>query len=176
MPLNSQSLPTDTREEFCLALKAARERKGITLDQIADATKISACLFAALERSDLGRWPAGLFRRSFFRDYVRMIGAPETEACAAFVRLFNEDEVAEPAATPAAPARSGRPPIHDALRRGRTAIAAAWAKSANALTHMFDSAGSATPQPAEEPEPQPWVTDARRVGPARLRVRIRLPR
>lgn len=92
MPLNSEPLPTDSRQDFCLALKAARERKGISLDEIEKATKIPAYMFAALERCDLRRWPTGLFRRSFFRDYVKMIGVPVTEACAAFVQLFVEEK------------------------------------------------------------------------------------
>ena len=91
MPFNSESLSTHSRQEFCLALKAARERKGITLAEIADTTKIPASLFAALERHDLRRWPKGLFRRSFFRDYVRAIGLPVAETCAEFVRLFPDD-------------------------------------------------------------------------------------
>lgn len=90
MPFNSESPYSESRREFCLALKAARERKGITLAQIADSTKISAYMFAALERNDLRRWPKGLFRRSFFRDYARMIGLPP-EACDEFVRLFPDD-------------------------------------------------------------------------------------
>ena len=88
MPLNTDSPPTDSRQEFCLALKAARERRGITLHDIAETTKIPASLFAALERGDLRRWPKGLFRRSFFRDYVRAIGLPTAEVCDEFVRLF----------------------------------------------------------------------------------------
>lgn len=91
MPLNGDSASTESQREFCLALKAARERKGISLDQIAEATKVPASLFAALERSDLRRWPRGLFRRSFFRDYVRAIGLPVAEACDEFRRLFPED-------------------------------------------------------------------------------------
>ena len=95
MPFNSESSYTDSRREFCLALKATRERKGITLTEIANSTKIPAYMFAALERSDLRRWPKGLFRRSFFRDYARMIGLPPAEACAEFVRLFPDDPGAE---------------------------------------------------------------------------------
>lgn len=102
MPLHSESPSTNLRQEFCLALKAARERKGITLAEIANTTKIPASVFAAFERSDLRRWPRGLFRRSFFRDYARMIGVPVAETCAEFVRLFPDDEGAAPAATPAA--------------------------------------------------------------------------
>jgi transcriptional regulator with XRE-family HTH domain len=95
MPLNSEDLSAIARQEFCLALKTARERKGMTLAQIAEATKIPASLFAGLERNDLRRWPRGLFRRSFFRDYARTIGLPVAEACAEFVRLFPEDGGAE---------------------------------------------------------------------------------
>jgi hypothetical protein len=101
--LNNEGLSTNTREEFCLALRTARERKGITLTEIANATKIPAYLFAGLERSDLRRWPKGLFRRSFFRDYVRMIGLPVAETCSEFVLLFPDDggaAVAKPAAAP----------------------------------------------------------------------------
>jgi transcriptional regulator with XRE-family HTH domain len=95
MPLNTELLPTYSRPDFCLALKRARERKGITLAEIAQNTKIPAFLFADLERNELRRWPKGLFRRSFFRDYARMIGLPVAEACAEFVRLFPDDPSAE---------------------------------------------------------------------------------
>jgi transcriptional regulator with XRE-family HTH domain len=102
MPFHSEDLPSESRREFCLALKAARERKGISLAKIAETTKIPASLFEALERNDLRRWPKGLFRRSFFRDYVRVVGLPVAEACEEFVRLFPDDENAKPASTTAA--------------------------------------------------------------------------
>lgn len=76
-------------------MQAERERKGISLAQIAATTKIPAYMFAALERNDLRRWPKGLFRRSFFKDYVREIGLPVAETCEAFVRLFPDDESAQ---------------------------------------------------------------------------------
>jgi transcriptional regulator with XRE-family HTH domain len=109
MPLNSESPSTQLRQEFCLSLKAARERKGITLAEIASTTKIPASVFAALERSDLRRWPKGLFRRSFFRDYVRAIGLPVTESCDEFVRLFPDDEGAAPAKTVAVTVEEEQP-------------------------------------------------------------------
>jgi len=91
MPLNSEGLPTQLREEFCLALKAARERSGVSLASIAEATKIPASMFVALERNDLRCWPKGLFRRCFFRGYAEMIGVPMAETCAEFLRLFPDD-------------------------------------------------------------------------------------
>jgi transcriptional regulator with XRE-family HTH domain len=83
---------SDAQQAFCAALKAARERRGITLAEIASATKVSASLFAALERSDLRRWPAGLFRRAYVRDYLRAVGLPVEETFEEFVRLFPDEE------------------------------------------------------------------------------------
>ncbi len=103
MPSHTEDPYFDSRKEFCLALKAARERKGITLDAIAASTKIPAYVFAGLERNDLRRWPKGLFRRSFFRDYVRAIGLPPVEACEEFVRLFPDDASRPPVAAGSAP-------------------------------------------------------------------------
>lgn len=111
MPLNSESLSTQSRREFCLALKAVRERKGVTLGSIAEETKIPASLFAGLERGDLRHWPKGLFRRSFFRDYARIIGVPVAEACAEFVRWFPDNEGAQ--TTTAAGVVPGASQAHD---------------------------------------------------------------
>ena len=91
--MHSESPPTP-RQEFGLALKAIRERKGVTLAQIAGATKVPADLFAAFERGDLRRWPKGLFRRAFFRGYAGMIGVRVDETCEEFARLFPDEEAA----------------------------------------------------------------------------------
>jgi transcriptional regulator with XRE-family HTH domain len=97
------SMPS-TREEFCSALKAARERRGLKLTDIAAATKVCPSYFSALERNDLRVWPKGLFRRSFFRGYASTIGLPVAETLEEFLRLFPEDERATAAAAAAATA------------------------------------------------------------------------
>src|SRR4051812_38591566 len=106
MPLNNDTTPTESRLAFCRSMKAARERKGITLAQISATTKIPASLFEEFERNDLHRWPKALFRRSFFRDYVRAIGEPVAEACADFVRLFPDEEHAAPVTSAVAPSQN----------------------------------------------------------------------
>ena len=169
MSFNSECLSTDSREEFCLALKAAREGKGITLDEIADTTKIPAFMFAALERCDLSRWPKGFFRRSFFRDYVQMLSLPVSEACAQFARLFPDDDGVAPAVPTAAPAPRAQ------------AAAVLWRRMADAVTRVAGALreNTAPLEDPQEPHERPWTTDARRVGPppARpFRVRIKLPR
>ncbi len=167
MPVNSECLATDSREDFCLALKAARERKGITLEEIAETTKIPAFLFAALERCDLSRWPKGFFRRSFFRDYVQMLSLPVTEACAQFVRLFPDDDGVAPAQVVP---QVASPP---------SAMAAIWERISEAVSRAIRQIDEDPPGPSPEPHQRVWVSDARRVGPPRaqeFRVRIKLPK
>ena len=77
-----------TPKEFGPRLKAMRERREITLESIADSTKIGLPLLQALERSDLSHWPKGIFRRAFFRDYAAAIGAPVEDMLQEFSRLF----------------------------------------------------------------------------------------
>ena len=95
--------PQHETEAFCLALKAARQRRGLKLEDIAEATKVCVSYYAALEKNDLKRWPKGLFRRSFFRGYVTAIGLPVDEMTEDFVRLFPEDDRAAAPAAVVAP-------------------------------------------------------------------------
>jgi transcriptional regulator with XRE-family HTH domain len=87
------------RAAFGARLKAKRQQKGISLEIIAAASKISVSLFASLERGDLSRWPKGLFRRSYFREYLRAVGLPTEPTLSEFLRLFPDEDrpaVAEP--------------------------------------------------------------------------------
>ena len=81
------------RESFGPRLKLERERRGITLKDIAESTKIKESLFAELERSDFSRWPQGIFRRAHLCDYVSAIGLPTQPILAEYLRLFPEDPV-----------------------------------------------------------------------------------
>ncbi|HWI16945.1 MAG TPA: helix-turn-helix transcriptional regulator [Vicinamibacterales bacterium] len=180
MPASAVDLLTDSCQEFCRALKAARESQGITLSQISNATKIPADLFAALERSDLRRWPKGLFRRSFFRDYAKSIGLPVEEASATFARLFPDET--SPAAPPieATPAPAERPSLETQLRQGVAAIAAACTRALGEIRQMSGwlrrEQPAAEQAPMRQHEPGEWVSDARRVGSPRIRIRIKVPR
>jgi transcriptional regulator with XRE-family HTH domain len=95
------------RQAFGRRMQAAREHRGVSLEEIAQATKMSASLLAALERGDASRWPKGLFRRAFFRDYAFAIGLPAEPTITEFLRLFPDGEehpmpaaAAEPEAAP----------------------------------------------------------------------------
>jgi len=79
------------RFSFGPRLKAHRERQGITLQDIADSTKIGLSLLSSLERNDVSQWPKGIFRRAFLRSYTRAIDIPFEPVWAEFSQLFPED-------------------------------------------------------------------------------------
>ena len=75
---------------FGPVLRAARERKGITLKQLAGETKLSVELWTALEEGDLTRWPRQVFARSYIRDYADRVGLDGVEIVNEFCRLYPE--------------------------------------------------------------------------------------
>ncbi len=83
---------SDRRRSFCARLKSERERRGTSLATIAESTKIKASLLEALERGDLSRWPKGLYRRAFFREYVAAIGLPMDQTVSEFAELLSDGE------------------------------------------------------------------------------------
>jgi hypothetical protein len=76
------------RHTFGPRLRSERERRGISLDTIAAATKVSAELWDGLERNDFTRWPSGIFARAFVRDYARAVGLDADDVVDEFCRLF----------------------------------------------------------------------------------------
>jgi transcriptional regulator with XRE-family HTH domain len=77
-------------EAFGLELRRARERKGLTLEQVSEQTKVSVSHFAGLERADLSRWPSGIFGRAFIRGYAGAVGLDPEELVAEFARVYPE--------------------------------------------------------------------------------------
>lgn len=75
-------------------LREARERRGITLKQIANATKISTSALEALERNDLSRLPGGIFSRAFVRSYAIEVGLDPDETTREFIAQAPHDAVA----------------------------------------------------------------------------------
>ena len=55
-------------------LRREREIRGISLNEIADATKISKRFLDAIERNDHNTLPAPVFTRGFVREYARYLG------------------------------------------------------------------------------------------------------
>ena len=61
-----------------LGLAEIRRNRGITLEEIADATKISLRSLAAIEMGDFQRLPGGIYNTSYIRQYARAIDYDES--------------------------------------------------------------------------------------------------
>ena len=55
------------------ALREARERRGISLEELARTTKIGVATLRALERNQVDHLPGGIFLRGFLRAYARQV-------------------------------------------------------------------------------------------------------
>ena len=79
--------------DFGGKLREARERKGVTLRQIAGATKICIGVLEALERNDISRLPGGIFSRAFVRSYAIEVGLDAETTIQDFIAAFPHDSV-----------------------------------------------------------------------------------
>jgi transcriptional regulator with XRE-family HTH domain len=80
------------REPFGPNLRRARLQRGIALERIAAETKVSADLWAGLERNDFSRWPTGIYARSNIRAYAALIGLDQEATVDEFCRCFPQGD------------------------------------------------------------------------------------
>jgi cytoskeletal protein RodZ len=71
--------PYSELASFGEELRREREIRGISLKEIADATKISKRFLDAIERNDHRTLPAPVFTRGFIREYARYLGLSADE-------------------------------------------------------------------------------------------------
>jgi len=76
-------------------MKRLRERRGISLRDIADNTKLSMRALEALERNDIARLPGGIFSRGLVRAYAEQIGADPEATVQDFVARFPDASVTD---------------------------------------------------------------------------------
>jgi cytoskeletal protein RodZ len=65
-------------------LKREREMRGVTLEEIAAATRISPRFLEALENEQWDRLPGGAFNRGFIRSVARFLGLDEENMVAEY--------------------------------------------------------------------------------------------
>src|SRR5688572_16260182 len=75
-------------------LSTARQRRGLTLDDISRTTKIPVSLLEAIERDDVARLPQVFFLRAFVRAYAHEVGVNADELLDN-ARLGGVEEVAD---------------------------------------------------------------------------------
>jgi transcriptional regulator with XRE-family HTH domain len=105
------------RRAFGDRLRRQRERQNVSLAQIAEATKVTASLFAGLERGDCSRWPGGVYNRAFVRGYATAVQLDPDEVTAEFVEYYEapSPETAERTAAKGKAVSPARPPLRIAL-------------------------------------------------------------
>jgi cytoskeletal protein RodZ len=89
--------------DFGGKLRQARERRGISLRQIATSTKISPAALDALERNDVSKLPGGIFSRAFVRSYAIEVGLDPEETVREFLERFQGEPPPSVAAQAALP-------------------------------------------------------------------------
>jgi cytoskeletal protein RodZ len=112
--------------EFAEYLRAERERRRLTLEQIADETKIASRHLAALERGDVRNRPGGMYRRAMMRAYAESIGVDREYALRQFEQAFDappsHPEVPAPAAQTPALVTRWRPSRRQLLATGTSIV------------------------------------------------------
>jgi len=73
-------------------LRAARERKGLTLERVADETNIAKRYLAALEAEDFGVFPGDPYAIGFLRNYADYLGLSGDEMASAFKSMRIQEQ------------------------------------------------------------------------------------
>jgi cytoskeletal protein RodZ len=72
-----------------LNLSVWRQKRGVTLEQIAETTKISIRFLRAIEDGEYEKLPGGIFATSYLRQYAAVIGFEEAELLGHYNALVN---------------------------------------------------------------------------------------
>jgi len=69
-----------------------RQRKGLTLEEVADATKIRKEFLLAIEKSDYSKLPSVAYAQGFVRNYVKFLKLNEKKMLALFKREIDTNK------------------------------------------------------------------------------------
>ena len=72
------------RDKSILGVKTWRTERGISLEAIAEATKLSVRHLEAIEAGDFKRLPGGIYNTNYIRQYARAIEFDEANLLAAY--------------------------------------------------------------------------------------------
>ena len=84
-------------EKSVLGLSTIRMNRGISLEQIAESTKIGIRLLEAIERGEFQKLPGGIYNTSYIRQYARAIEYDESAILEFYrVEMARTDQAAAP--------------------------------------------------------------------------------
>lgn len=67
-----------SERESLLPVAAERSRRGVTLEEIRDTTKIGMFFLQAIERGEFHKLPGGIYTTSYIRQYAEAAGVDES--------------------------------------------------------------------------------------------------
>ena len=151
--------------EFGKTLRSAREAKGLSVAQVAEATHLLPRVVEDLEKEDFSRLPAPIYGRGFVKLYCEQVGLDPKPMIAEFMDILNGGRGAAanersaavpppaPAPAPAPAAAPEPPPPEPAADNGGDDLFAA-AESRDAAQILADTAPAAEPAPAAPATPK----------------------
>lgn len=74
-------------------LKEEREKKGLTLDEIAQKTKIKKNFLFSIEKGNFNSLPSESYALGFVKNYAQLLGINENRAAALFRREYQEKRI-----------------------------------------------------------------------------------
>lgn len=164
-------------------LRELRTARGLSLEEVAHATRVARHYLEALEHDGLAELPAPVFTKGYIRAYCQVLGEPPDEALTRYRELVGE---AHAAALPTKVTRSlewrGRGPVLVSL-----VLLVAFGVGLFVVTRSLQSRTQRVADPAAPPAPQAVLPVSRGVSesqaqakpdevkPARLVARTRAP-
>lgn len=107
-----QDNKSPTTPSFGENLRREREMRGVTLQEIAAATKISVRFLKAIEAEEFSKVPGGIFTRSFIRTYAKYLGLDEERVVAEYLLVTGPVQEVDlsrvPIRKPPAPSQGSR--------------------------------------------------------------------
>lgn len=165
--------------EFGKTLKSAREAKGLSVAQLAEATHLLPRVVEDLEKEDFSRLPAPIYGRGFVKLYCEQVGLDPKPMIAEFMDILNGSRdtvvrehpaaVPPPAPAPAPvnhapiqaapviqpePITAPEPPIRPAVKPVPADDLFAAAESRDAAQILADTAATPEPAPAAPAAPK----------------------
>ena len=67
-----------SHRQHVLQLSAERARRGVTLEQIRESTKIGLFFLRAIEDGEYHKLPGGIYNTSYIRQYAQAVGVDES--------------------------------------------------------------------------------------------------
>jgi cytoskeleton protein RodZ len=84
--------------EFGEKFRKAREKKGLSLDDVSNVTKIGSRMLQAIEEEKFDQLPGGVFNKGFIRAYAKHLGINDQEAVTEYLECLRQAQIEAQAA------------------------------------------------------------------------------